>query len=60
MFSITFTFLSSSEILLGVRLVKNFTVDQEGNLGPNHYQLKIGVVFGTLNFDYARFTKDHL
>lgn len=60
MFSVSFTFLSPSEIILGVRLVRNFTVDQEGNPGPNHYQLKIGVIFGSLNFDYARFTKDHL
>jgi|LauGreDrversion4_2_1035121.scaffolds.fasta_scaffold24483_5 hypothetical protein len=60
MFSVSFTFLSPSEIILGIRLVRNFTVDQEGNPGPNHYQLKIGVIFGSLNFDYARFTKDHL
>lgn len=60
MFSISFTFLSPSEILLGVRLVKNFTVDQEGNPGPDHYQLKIGAIFGTLNFEYAKFTNHHL
>jgi len=60
MFSISFKYFSSSEILLGVRLVKNRTMDQEGTPGPNHYQFQIGILFSSLHIEFARFTNNHL
>jgi hypothetical protein len=56
MITFSFSFFSNSEILLGLRVTQNFTIDMEGNPGPQHYSVKFGLLFVALTINVIRFT----